>query len=133
MHEMPKLWDYVKDEWLDKTKMQNVCLRNLPYAGDDTNAAIESYRSNLKAILKQFNGRAHDGNRVDWTIYHLTKDVLTGHWFQSLQQEHEFVRNKNMNAQFTIDALLKARDKPHYFVQLSGTFGLIIAIVTSKK
>jgi hypothetical protein len=43
---------------------------NFPYAGQDTNATIESYHANLKAILRttksQFSKR-----HVDWCIHKL--------------------------------------------------------------
>ena len=44
-------WAYFNKQWVDKTHVWVVGHRNLPYAGQDTNAAIESYHSNLKATL----------------------------------------------------------------------------------
>jgi hypothetical protein len=34
--------------------------RHLPHAGQDTNAAIESYHGNMKAVLKASKGRLVD-------------------------------------------------------------------------
>jgi hypothetical protein len=46
--------------------------RNLPYAGQDTNAAIEGYHGFLKSMLKSERSRMV-GRRVDWTITALTE------------------------------------------------------------
>jgi hypothetical protein len=50
-------------------------LRNIPHAGQDTTAAIESYHGNMKAILKQSHDKLK-GRRVDWLIHQLTGDVI---------------------------------------------------------
>jgi hypothetical protein len=52
-------WMYVKSKWLSKIEMWVVSNRNLPYAWQDTNAAIENYHANLKATLGQSKGRFH--------------------------------------------------------------------------
>jgi len=65
-NEMPTInssWNYIKSEWLQKTQMWMVGNHNLPYIGQDTNAAIENYHANLKATLCSFKGRFH-GIRV---------------------------------------------------------------------
>ena len=90
--------------------------RNLPYAGQDTNAAIESYHSNLKATLRASKGRAH-GRRLDWVIYELTEDILSHYWYQSMRKQHGFVPNLKQE-QFIINVVLKAREIPDSCVTL---------------
>ena len=48
---------------------------NILHARQDTNAAIESYHVNMKAMLACDRQRFHE-RRMDWLIYHLTGDVL---------------------------------------------------------
>jgi hypothetical protein len=53
---------------------------NIPHAGQDTNAAVESYHANMKSIL--LSSREHlSARRMDWLIYHLTGDVFTHYWY----------------------------------------------------
>jgi hypothetical protein len=42
-------WKYMEENWWHKTHMWVVGFWNLPYVGQDTNVAIESYRGTLKA------------------------------------------------------------------------------------
>ena len=123
-------WAYFYSQWADKTHMWVVGHRNLPYAGQDTNAAIESYHSNLKATLRASKGRAH-GRRLDWVIYELTEDILSHYWYQAMRKQHGFVPNLKQE-QFVINAVLKAREIPDSCVTLpiadDGP-----ALVTSKS
>ena len=122
-------WAYFNKQWADKTHMWVVGHRNLPYAGQDTNAAIESYHSNLKATLRAAKGRAH-GRRLDWVIYELTEEIFSHYWYQAMRKQHGFVPNLKQE-QFVINAVLKAREIPDSCVTLpiadDGP-----AIVTSK-
>jgi hypothetical protein len=45
-------WLYVILKWVPKCEMWVMGNRNLPYANQDINAAIESYHANLKATLR---------------------------------------------------------------------------------
>ena len=72
-------WAYFNKQWEDKTHMWVVGHRNLPYVGQDTNAAIESYHSNLKTTLCASKGRAH-GRRLDWVIHKLIEGILLHYW-----------------------------------------------------
>ena len=123
-------WAYFYKQWADKTHMWVVGHRNLPYAGQDTNAAIESYHSNLKATLHASKGRAH-GRRLDWVIYELTEEILSHYWYQAIRKQHGFVPNLKQE-QFVINAVLKAREIPDSCVTLpiacDGP-----ALVTSKS
>ena len=70
-------WAYFDKQWADKTHMWVVGHRkNMPYVGQDTNAAIESYQSNLKVTLRASKGIVH-GRRLDWVIYELTEEILS--------------------------------------------------------
>jgi hypothetical protein len=109
-------WTYFDKQWADKTQMWVVGHRNLPYAGQDTNAAIESYHSNLKATLRASKGRAH-GRRLDWVIYELTEEILSHYWYQAMRKQHGFVPNLKQE-QFVINAVLKAREIPDSCVTL---------------
>ena len=104
--------------------------RNLPYAGHDTNAAIESYHSNLKATLRASKGRAH-GRRLDWVIYEQTEEILSHYWYQTMRKQHGFVPNFKQE-QFVINAVLKAREIPDSCVTLPIADGGP-ALVTSKS
>ena len=86
-------WQYVEDQWLYKVHMWVVGSRELPYAGQDTNAAIEGYHSTLKATLKAGKCRML-GCRVDWLMHELTGEVLTHFWYQNLRKRFGFVINK---------------------------------------
>ena len=103
-------WAYFDKQWAEKTHMWVVGHRNLPYVGQDTNAAIESYHSNLKATLRASKGRAH-GRRLDWVIYELTEEILSHYWYQAMRKQHGFVPNLKQE-QFVINAVLKAREIP---------------------
>ena len=109
-------WAYFNKQWSDKTQMWVVGHRNLPYAGQDTNAAIESYHSNLKATLRASKGRAH-GRRLDWVIYELTEEILSDYWYQAMRKQHGFVPNLKQE-QFVINVVLKAREIPDSCVTL---------------
>ena len=109
-------WSYFDKQWAVKTHMWVVGHRNLPYAGQDTNAAIESYHSNLKATLHASKGRAH-GRRLDWVIYKLTGEILSHYWYQAMRKQHGLVPNLKQE-QFVINALLKAREIPDSCVTL---------------
>ena len=109
-------WAYFNKQWADKTHMWVVGHRNLPYAGQDTNAAIESYHSNLQATLRASKGRAH-GRRLDWVIYKLTGEILSHYWYQSMRKQNGFVPNLKQE-QFVINAVVKARKIPDSCVTL---------------
>ena len=86
-------WCYVEDQWLFWAHMWVVGYMELPYAGQDTNTAIEGYHSTLKATLK--SRKCHMlGRRVDWLIHELTGEVWTHFWYQCLRKRFEFVINK---------------------------------------
>jgi hypothetical protein len=45
-------WAYIEKQWMPKVDMWLIGNRHLPQAGQDTNAMIESYHGNMKAVLK---------------------------------------------------------------------------------
>ena len=111
-----EFWRYVEEQWLFRAYMWVVGYRKLPYAGQDTNAAIEGYHSTLKATLK--SGKCcMVGHRVDWLIHELTGEVLTHFWYQCLRKRFGFVINKR-HEYIVIGALLKARNIPDIHVTL---------------
>ena len=46
-------WKYFEKEWLPKIEMWVVGDRKIPHAGQDTTTTIESFHSNMKAVLRQ--------------------------------------------------------------------------------
>jgi hypothetical protein len=111
-----EFWDYVKEQWLPKVHMWVVGYRNLPYAGQDTNAAVESYHSYMKSVLKAERTRMV-GRRVDWCIHVLTGDVLTHYWYLRFQKEGGF-RDNSKERGIVVSALILARDIPDADVTL---------------
>ncbi len=67
--------------------------RKIPHAGQNTNAAIESYHSNLKSILNSAKGR-FVGRRMDWLIYHLIGEVLTHYWYGVQCKVFGYIQNR---------------------------------------
>ena len=84
---------YMNDTWRSKASMWCMGAKRIPHAGQNTNAAIESYHSNLKNILNSSKER-FVGKRMDWLIYHLVGDVLTHYWYGVQCKAFGFVRNK---------------------------------------
>ena len=111
-----EFWQYVEEQWLFKAHMWVVGYRELPYTGQDTNAAIEGYQSTLKATLKAAKCRML-GRRVDRLVHELTGEVLTHFWYQNLRKHFGFVINKRQE-QIVIQTLLKARNIPDSNVAL---------------
>ena len=125
-----EFWDYMQKQWQNKAHMWVVGYRNLPYAGQDTNQAIEGYHGFLKSMLKSERSRMV-GRRVDWTITALTEEVHDHFWYKGLRKEKGFVDNKKMQ-NFAVTALMKARDIPDVDVTLD-VFPGNHALVTSSK
>jgi hypothetical protein len=50
-------WVYVEKQWMLNLDMWLTGNQHLPHAGQDTNAAIESYHDNMKAVLRASKGR----------------------------------------------------------------------------
>ena len=101
-----EFWRYVEEQWLYRAHMWVVGYRELPYASQDTNAAIEGYHSTLKSTLKSCKSRMV-GRRVDWLIHELTSEVLTHFWYQCLRKRFGFVINR-WHEYIVVGALLKA-------------------------
>jgi hypothetical protein len=85
---------YIDEFWREKMSMWCIGARRIPHAGQNTNASIESYHSNLKNILNSTKER-FVGRRMDWLIYHLTGDVITHYWYGVQCKSFGFVRNKH--------------------------------------
>ena len=66
----------MKSHFISKVHMWVVGFRNLSYAGQDTNGAIESYHSYMKSILKAEMSQMV-GRQVDWCIDALRGDIIT--------------------------------------------------------
>ena len=101
---------YMNEVWRAKTPMWCVGARRIPHAGQNTNAAIESYHCNLKSVLNSAKER-FVGRRMDWLIYHLTGDVLTHYWYSVQCKAFGFVRNKKQEG-IVASAIIRANDIP---------------------
>ena len=82
----------------------------MPHANQDTNAAVESYHANLKAIL-QTSRQKFDGRRVDWLIYHLLKDVLIHYWYAVQCKLFGFIKNGKAEG-IVASAVIRAEEIP---------------------
>jgi hypothetical protein len=123
-------WSYVDSTWMKKLDMWVTGNRNIPHAGQDTNAAIESSHSNLKAVLRASRERLV-GRRVDWLIDELTNDVINRYEFNAYMKENGFEGNRKRE-RVVINSLLQARKIPDDCVILPSETGEP-AYVTSNK
>ena len=85
-----------------------VGFRNLPYARQDTNVAINSYHNYMKSTLKVERSRM-TRQRVDWCIQALTGDGLIYYWYLALRKKYDFVENRKKCAIIAF-AFILARD-----------------------
>lgn len=77
---------------MEKTDMWVTGNQHIPHAGQDTNAAIELYRANTKAILKADEARLSSWH-LDWLIHELMHDVITKYDYNDYIKEHGFIAN----------------------------------------
>ncbi|KAG0600519.1 hypothetical protein M758_11G040500 [Ceratodon purpureus] len=89
----------------------------MPHANQDTNAAVESYHANLKAILRT-SRQKFGGRRVDWLIYHLLKDVLTHYWYAVQCKLYGFIKNGKAEG-IVASAVIRAQEIPDEHVKIS--------------
>jgi hypothetical protein len=83
---------YIDKHWRKKIGMWCAANRNVPHAGQNTNARIESFHADLKRILLLEKQR-FAGHRLDWLADDL-KNKVTGHyWYARALKEFGFVRN----------------------------------------
>ena len=109
--------NYFEKTWMHKIEMWVRGYRNMPHANQDTNAAVESYHSNLKAILKS-SRQKFGGRRVDWLIYHLLKDVLIHYWYAVQCKLYGFIKNGKAEG-IVANAVIRALDIPDEHVRIS--------------
>jgi hypothetical protein len=83
----------VEKQWMPKLDMWLTDNRHLPYTGQDTNAAIESYHGNMKAVLRASKGPLIE-RCVDWLIHELTHDVIMKYEYNQYLKESGFISNK---------------------------------------
>ena len=69
--------------------------RHILHTRQDTNAAIESYNSNMKAMLKAPQSHLV-GHQVDWLIHELTHDVVKKYEYNHYLKDNGFVSNKKV-------------------------------------
>lgn len=123
-----KFMKYIDKHWRKKIGMWCAANRNVPHAGQNTNAGIESFHANLKRILLLEKQR-FVGRRMDWLADDL-KNKVTGHyWYARALKEFGFVRN--IKQEFLIaSAILLAHEIPDSYVYLNPE-GDDIALVVS--
>jgi (2Fe-2S) ferredoxin len=108
--------DYFEKQWIGNMRMWVIGFRNILHAGQDTNAAVESYHANMKAIITSSRQRL-SGHRMDWLVYHLTGDVLIHYWYVVQYKLYGFVTNKNAE-RVVASAILRSKDIPNHLVKL---------------
>jgi hypothetical protein len=116
--------------WLPKLSMWIMDNRHIPHAGQDTNAAIESYHSNMKGMLKASRSRLI-GRRVDWLIHDLTHDVVKKYEYNHYLQENGFVSNKKAQC-MVINSVMQTNKIPDSCVLLPSE-GVGPAYMASAK
>jgi hypothetical protein len=124
-------WKYFDKEWIPKTKMWLTGVRNIPHAGQDTTTAIESYHGNMKAILRQSEGKLV-GRRVDWLIHQLTGDVINRYDYMQFRKENGFVTNKKGRS-LMLSALTQAQKIQDSNVRLPASEGEPAFVRSSKR
>ena len=107
---------YFETHWIPKIEMWVKAFRNMPHANQDTNAAVESYHANLKAILR-WSRQKFDGRRVDWLIYHLLKDVLIHYWYAVQCKLYGFIKNGKAEG-IVASAVIRAEEIPDEHVRI---------------
>ncbi|KAG0573812.1 hypothetical protein KC19_VG211300 [Ceratodon purpureus] len=94
----------------------------MPHANQDTNAAVESYHTNLKAILRT-SRQKFGGRRVDWLIYHLLKDVLTHYWYAMQCKLYGFIKNGKAEG-IVASAVIRDEEIPDEHVKISEEYDI---------
>ena len=126
----PDFWEYMRSQWLNKVHMWVVGFRDLSYAGQDTNSAIERYHGYLKSVLKAERCRLA-GRRVDWEI-HMLMAVLRHYWYQHFRKMYGFIDNSKMQA-VAVGSIIKARTIPDGDVRLPEYDGGPARVVSSES
>jgi hypothetical protein len=106
-------------------------MRNIPHAGQDTTAAIESYHGNMKAILRQSRGKLV-GRRIDWLIHQLTGDVINRYDYMQFRKENGFVTNKKGRS-LMLSTLTQSQKNPYSNVRLPASEGEPAFVRSSKR
>lgn len=86
---------YMEKQWMPKLDMWITNNRHLLHAGQDTNVAIESYHSNMKAILMASRG-CLARCCMDWLIHELTHDFIMKYKYNQYLKESDFISNKKV-------------------------------------
>jgi hypothetical protein len=103
-----KFLKYMDEHWRGKVDMWCILLRNVPHAGQNTNAGIESFHANLKSILVMSKQR-YCGRSMDWLLWQLVYEVTVHYWYSRFLKLYGFVRNTKQ--EFVIAfAIIRARE-----------------------
>jgi hypothetical protein len=86
----------------------------VPYTGQNTNAVVESYHSNLKSILFSSKQKLV-GRRMDWLIHHLLEDVVTHYWYNIQLKDYGFICNSKEEF-IIVSAIVRAQEIPDDYV-----------------
>ncbi len=89
--------EYLKDHWMHKVAMSCVGNRNIPHARQDTNAAMESFHSNMERIFRS-SRKWFTRCRLDWLIFYLVGYVLTHYCYDVQCKLFGYVRNKKQES-----------------------------------
>lgn len=119
---------YIDKHWRKKIGMWCIANRNIPHAGQNTNAAIESFHANLKRIL-YLEKQRFMGRRMDWTADDMQRVVTAHYWYFRALKEYGFIRNRKQEI-LICSAILAAQEIPDDYVHFN-TEGEDIALVVS--
>jgi hypothetical protein len=132
----PRAWAFMK--YMNKfyrpiTAMWCAAARRIPHAGQNTNAALESYHSNLKRILNSSKERLV-GRRMDWLIYHLMGDVVTHYWYGVQCKAFGFIRNTKQEG-IIVKTIIRANVIPdtNVFIRLDENVAYVGSINNRPK
>ena len=124
-------WKYFDKEWMPKIHMWVVGDRKIPHAGQDTTAAIESFHSNMKSVLRQ-SKRKLIGRRMDWLIYELIGNVTEKYDYTDWSKQNGFVKNKKLR-QIMVNSIIQANSIPNENVVLPLYIGGPALVRSSKQ
>jgi hypothetical protein len=124
-------WAYIEKQWMPKVDMWLIGNRHLPQAGQDTNAMIESYHGNMKAVLKA--SKSHlVGWHLDWLIHELTHDVIMKYEYNQYLKESSFISNKKAEY-LVINSVLQFLKIPDSCISLPTVPGQPALVTSSKR
>jgi hypothetical protein len=124
-------WAYVEKQWMLKLDIWLTDNQHRPYAGQDTNVAIESYHGNMKAVFRASKSRLVR-RQVDWLIHELTHDIIMKYEYNENLKESGFVSKKKAEC-LVINSVLQSLKISDSCVSLPTEAGQPMFMTSSKR